>query len=270
MAADMKFGWKPQVEFKSAPIPLYFNFCEHPMYTYYREQASYDGSFDGNAPKIIYYGFRPRDSFEMHRNFVKPQENSYEFEFPKFYGLEGANAFYDSFFEDLLEGEQPQKEEQREFIGMSPDLPRSELQFNSNFESGNLDMVVKAAPLTYDLFLRVDTNTKGHFNWFYFQMSNTRKGQTIRLNIVNMTKGHSLYQQGMQINYWSRLKNQPLFTGWLRGGQNIQYQRSRILKEAASGRDRRYMTLSFDFTFEFDNDHVYFAYTIPYTFSMLV
>lgn len=38
----------------------------------------------------------------------------------------------------------------------------NELLFDSNFESGNLDMVIKRKDLEYDLFMRVDTNTKGH------------------------------------------------------------------------------------------------------------
>ena len=43
----------------------------------------------------------------MHKNFVKPHENTYEFNFPKFIGLSSAKAFYDSMFEDFLEGEAP-------------------------------------------------------------------------------------------------------------------------------------------------------------------
>lgn len=35
------------------------------------------------------------------------------------------------------------------------------LIFDSNFESGNLDMVCKVSDYEYDLFMRVDTNTKG-------------------------------------------------------------------------------------------------------------
>lgn len=37
-----------------------------------------------------------------------------------------------------------------------------ELIFDSNFESGNLDMVVKTRELEYDIYMRVDTNTRGH------------------------------------------------------------------------------------------------------------
>jgi hypothetical protein len=51
----------------------------------------------------------------------------------------------------------------REFVGMSPKLNcPEELIFDSKFESGNLDMVIKRRDLEYDLFMRVDTNTKGH------------------------------------------------------------------------------------------------------------
>jgi cytosolic carboxypeptidase protein 2/3 len=37
-----------------------------------------------------------------------------------------------------------------------------ELTFDSNFESGNLDTVIKKKDYEYDLFMRVDTNTRGH------------------------------------------------------------------------------------------------------------
>ena len=40
----------------------------------------------------------------MHKAFVKPAENTYEFNFPKFYGLSSAKAFYDSVFEDMMDG----------------------------------------------------------------------------------------------------------------------------------------------------------------------
>lgn len=42
------------------------------------------------------------------------------------------------------------------------------LKFNSDFEGGNLDAVIQRGSSEFDLFMRVDTNTKGHTNWFYF------------------------------------------------------------------------------------------------------
>lgn len=41
-------------------------------------------------------------------------------------------------------------------------INNEELRFDSNFESGNLDMVLKIKECEYDLYMRVDTNTKGH------------------------------------------------------------------------------------------------------------
>jgi len=55
------------------------------------------------------------------------------------------------------------KEPERDFSGMCPSVDQEEeLIFDSNFESGNLDMVLKPGQFEYDLFMRVDTNTPGH------------------------------------------------------------------------------------------------------------
>lgn len=45
----------------------------------------------------------------------------------------------------------------RPFRGMRADP--NELIFDSKFESGNLDRVVKTGPNEYDLYTRVDTNS---------------------------------------------------------------------------------------------------------------
>lgn len=86
-------------------------------------------------------------------------------------------------------------EEPRPFIGMNPWCPEGELQFDSNFESGNLDMVIKIKDNEYDLYMRVDTNTKGHHQWFFFSVNHNVKytNQSIKFNIVNFTKENSLY-----------------------------------------------------------------------------
>ena len=55
-------------------------------------------------------------------------------------------------------------EPMREFQGMNPKIKDfdSDLKFESNFESGNLDIVLKRSKKEYDLYMRVDTNTRGH------------------------------------------------------------------------------------------------------------
>ena len=62
-------------------------------------------------------------------------------------------------------------DDDREFVGMNPSMNfDNELIFDSAFESGNLDLVYKTKPNEYELFMRVDTNTRGHHQWFYFSV----------------------------------------------------------------------------------------------------
>lgn len=79
--------------------------------------------------------------------------------------------------------------------------------FDSDFESGNLDFVIRRSPDEYDLFLRVDSNTKGHSQWFFFSlvlkgllksMPDLGKRSKVKLNIMNLSKHASLYKQGMK------------------------------------------------------------------------
>jgi len=71
------------------------------------------------------------------------------------------------------------------------------LVFESRFECGNLRRAVQVQQYEYDLVLQPDINTKGHTQWFYFAVSNTRAGQAYRFNIVNLLKNDSLYNHGM-------------------------------------------------------------------------
>jgi hypothetical protein len=55
----------------------------------------------------------------------------------------------------------------------------------------------------FDVWMRNDTNGQNEINWFMFRMKNTVTGN-VRLNIVNFTKGYSLFQEGMQPSFWSK------------------------------------------------------------------
>lgn len=72
--------------------------------------------------------------------------------------------------------------------------------FDSKFESGNLDMAIRIKENEYDLYMRVDSNTRGHHQWFYFSVKNSNNRGRVNFNIVNFTKKASLYHQGMMIN----------------------------------------------------------------------
>ncbi len=54
--------------------------------------------------------------------------------------------------------------------------------------------------------MRVDTNTRGHRQWFYFSIKNKLK-HTIKLNIYRFKKAYSLFQRGMK-PYVRSVKNQ--------------------------------------------------------------
>ena len=58
------------------------------------------------------------------------------------------------------------------------------LQFDSNFECGNLGKVIAVSEEEYDLYLNPDTNTKDRCQWFYFSVTNTQKGKTDRKSVV--------------------------------------------------------------------------------------
>jgi hypothetical protein len=78
---------------------------------------------------------------------------------------------------------------------MNPTIKASEeVIFDGNFESGNLDTVIKVNELEYDVFMRVDSNTRGHVQWFNFTVKNTRQ-KKIKINIVNFRKHKTLYDR---------------------------------------------------------------------------
>ena len=62
------------------------------------------------------------------------------------------------------------------------------LVFDSSFESGNLDMAIQVDPREFDLYMRVDSNTRGHHQWFFFRVLNHGHLGTVKFNIVNFTK----------------------------------------------------------------------------------
>ena len=112
---------------------------------------------------------------------------------------------------------------------------------DSSFESGNLDMAIQIDKNEYDMFMRVDSNTRGHHQWFYFKIDNKEKVGTVKFNIVNFTKRQSLYMHGMRVNVKSMLdiaeRTEKLPSeaggklpndGWVKTGKNITYKLSKL------------------------------------------
>jgi len=71
---------------------------------------------------------------------------------------------------------------------------KSNLHFESNFESGNLDLVIKVSENEYNLFLRPDTYTCGDMQWFNFKVKNSLK-QKVKFNICNNKKAKTVYER---------------------------------------------------------------------------
>ena len=147
------------------------------------------------------------------------------------------------------------------------------LKFDSDFESGNLDLAANTfrdRNDEYDLIMRLDSNSRIHQQWFYFSVDTANRGdyksQKVRFNLLNFTKPYSLYQQGMMPLVWSEKLYESQGIGWHRGGSDIQYYRGRLKRVNYRNPCSQ---LSFEYQFAYTGDKVYFAYGLPYTFSML-
>ncbi|CAG9329613.1 unnamed protein product [Blepharisma stoltei] len=225
---DMMFGWRPNSLLQNGPIPLSFTYDRIP------------------AQNAIFNGYRPEDSLELNETFSGP--DTYKFSInPRI-----KHAW------ELVKKNEPKKEN-RPFIGMKEGLEPEELEFSSKFECGNLDKVVKVKENEYDLYLRTDSNTYGHNQWYYFKVSNKSYAREVKFNIVNFSKRNSLYTQGLMPCIYREK------TGWVKGGYNITYTSSKVNRLLVN---RYYYSLSFLFQFH-ENDTVFFAYSVPYSYTKL-
>lgn len=139
------------------------------------------------------------------------------------------------------------------------------LVFESRFESGNLRRAIQIYNFEYDLVLRWDHNTKGNVQWYYFSMTNTRKGQKYVFNIVNMLKPNSLYNYGMRPCMYSQIAANTKHVGWVRDGEDIYYYQNTFKRNSGPP----LYTLTFSITAKYDHDTIYLAHCYPYTYSDL-
>lgn len=137
--------------------------------------------------------------------------------------------------------------------------------FDSEFESGNLDRVVQTKEGEFLLFLTCDSNTKGYTQWFYFSIRNARKDTSVSLLLLNMSKNGSPFGRGMKPMTLSLVRQKRLGIAWTRGGHEVRYLKSAVMK----GTKGNYYSLAFNYTFQFEHDTVYFAYAEPYTYTRL-
>ena len=146
------------------------------------------------------------------------------------------------------------------------------LIFESRFESGNLLCAFRTEDEnSYQLYLQNDTNTTGYIQWFFFRVSNTKKGRKVNFNIINMLRKKCIYNHGLKIMTYSTQAAIKENLGWHRDCFNsIYYVNNLYVYNTNSDKKRNLHSLSFDYEFKYDNDTVYFANCIPYFYSTLM
>ena len=120
--------------------------------------------------------------------------------------------------------------------------------------------------------------------WFYFSVTNTEKGRTVTFNILNCTKAIMLFKLGMKPYAYSEIEHEDKKIDWTTDTFNVIYSRLQLNKNnncnqqegtITTGEEQQknysssYFTLSFNYTFKHSGDRVYFAYSRPYTTTML-
>ena len=130
---DMMFGWAPKIT-HGAPIPLLFDDRFMDILLSHIKEKHKSPTIDYSKYEIIYHGFRPRDTFSLHELYSGDSTYPFKFASMLFSKYQNISKYMKS--EDIGSN--------RCFKGMNPTLVDEEvLQFDSQFESGNLDTVLK-------------------------------------------------------------------------------------------------------------------------------
>lgn len=170
------------------------------------------------------------------------------------------------------------------------------LEFESNFECGNLHSALKMSNNEYHLFLYPDTNTGGHTQWFYFKVWGMLKRIDYTFKIMNFNKKHSAFQKGMNPWVFSLKTWENLNRGWdVTDTFNVDYcwnpfnkavnitmknnferkitklnkgeNKSKTNKSTQNSNAKKLYALAFDYKWKYEEDEVYFAFSIPYSYS---
>ena len=99
-------------------------------------------------------------------------------------------------------------------------------------------------------------------------MRNTKARNRVRFNILNYSKPDSLFNYGMKVSVYSDKKSEKKSVGWHKDCDDIRYFLNGIRKDVTYY-SKSYYTLTFTYNFEYDDDLVYFAYSVPYTYTDL-
>lgn len=73
--------------------------------------------------------------------------------------------------------------------------------------------------------MRVDSNTRGHLQWYNFKMKNLDKDKTYKLNICNFQKTKGLYSRGMTPYFYSEMRYLKKNIQWTQLEAGCKYRR---------------------------------------------
>ena len=86
--------------------------------------------------------------------------------------------------------------------------------------------------------------------------------------MLNYSKKDSMFNFGQKIAVYSKKRAESEKKGWTRECNNITYFQNGIRKDVTYY-SKQYYSLTFTYTFPYDNDSVFFAYSVPYSYSDL-
>ena len=87
----------------------------------------------------------------------------------------------------------------------------TDIDFHSNFDSGNLSRCLRGEDGVYYLEITPDTNSAGHQRWFHFATSHTKKGEKVKFRIINFADSNLLVKQ---VQYKSKKDFKRKEVGW--------------------------------------------------------
>ncbi|CAI2366514.1 unnamed protein product [Moneuplotes crassus] len=170
------------------------------------------------------------------------------------------------------------------------------LEFDANFECGNLHSAIKMTDTEYHLFIYPDTNTSGHTQWFYFKVSGMKKNTEYTFKIMNLSKKHSAFQKGMNpcvfstktwnvhgvgwditetynVNYCSNPFN-SVIQSTIKKKYDAKFQNEdsrekskKKHKSMLNPYSKKLYALRFSYKPKFGEDEVFIAFSIPYSYS---
>lgn len=123
--------------------------------------------------------------------------------------------------------------------------------------------------------MRVDANTRGHLQWYYFQVSRMQPFTQYQFNICNFEKGKTLYTRGMKPYVLSMRANKQTGSGWQQAGDEITYSKGNCklqakIQEKTQYKEQKYFKLSFKLSTTYEDDVLEIAYCVPYTYTRLI